>query len=278
MANTVLLLKSLGINDLMGFDFMDAPPAETLIRSLEQLYALGALNDRGELTKLGRRMAEFPIDPMLSKSLIAAETYHCTEQVVSIVSMLSIGNAIFYRPKDKKVQADQARKSFSRPGGDHISLLAVWDSWVETSYSTQWCFENFIQPRSMARAKSIREQLVSLMQRTEVEMISSPDPANTIPIRKAFTAGFFYNTARLQMSGDAYRTIKDQSTVHIHPSSMVFGESPRWIVYFELVMTSKEFMRQVIEIQPDWLLQVAPHYYKPKDIDDDSTKKLPKRK
>jgi pre-mRNA-splicing factor ATP-dependent RNA helicase DHX16 len=81
MTSTVLLLKSLGINDLMSFDFMDAPPAETLIRALEQLYALGALNDRGELTKLGRKMAEFPTDPMLSKTLIAAENYQCTEEV-----------------------------------------------------------------------------------------------------------------------------------------------------------------------------------------------------
>ena len=64
------MLKSLGINDLIHFDFMDPPPAETLIRALEQLYALGALNDEGELTKMGRRMAEFPLDPMLSKCLI----------------------------------------------------------------------------------------------------------------------------------------------------------------------------------------------------------------
>jgi pre-mRNA-splicing factor ATP-dependent RNA helicase DHX16 len=74
--NVVLMLKSLGINDLMGFDFMDPPPPETLLRALEQLYALGALNDRGELTKLGRRMAEFPTDPMLAKMIIAAETFH----------------------------------------------------------------------------------------------------------------------------------------------------------------------------------------------------------
>ncbi len=69
------MLKSLGINDLMNFDFMDPPPTETLFRALEQLYALGALNDRGELTKLGRRMAEFPLDPMLAKMLIASEDY-----------------------------------------------------------------------------------------------------------------------------------------------------------------------------------------------------------
>jgi hypothetical protein len=108
LGNVVLLLKSLGIKDLIHFDFMDPPPAgighiarlsssasqhtlthvvvlnvcaETLIRALEQLYALGALNDRGELTKLGRRMAEFPLDPQLSKMILAAEQYGCTEEV-----------------------------------------------------------------------------------------------------------------------------------------------------------------------------------------------------
>ena len=77
----VLLLKSLGINDLIAFEFLDPPPGETLMRALEMLYALGALNDRGELTKLGRRMAEFPVDPMLSKAIISSEKYSCTDEV-----------------------------------------------------------------------------------------------------------------------------------------------------------------------------------------------------
>lgn len=84
----MLLLKSLGINDLIHFDFMDPPPAETLIRALEQLYALGALNDRGELTKLGRRMAEFPADPMLAKTLLASETYKVRGGVQRVLSDL----------------------------------------------------------------------------------------------------------------------------------------------------------------------------------------------
>lgn len=82
----VLLLKSLGINDLIGFEFLDPPPGETLMRALELLYALGALNDRGELTKLGRRMAEFPVDPMLSKAIISSEKYSCTDEVRSQIS------------------------------------------------------------------------------------------------------------------------------------------------------------------------------------------------
>ena len=73
LGNVVLLLKSLGINDLLHFDFMDPPPHETLVLALEQLYALGALNHLGELTKMGRKMAEFPVDPMLSKMILASE-------------------------------------------------------------------------------------------------------------------------------------------------------------------------------------------------------------
>ncbi len=127
LGNVVLMLKSLGINDLINFDFMDPPPAETLLRALEQLYALGALNDRGELTKLGRRMAEFPLDPMLSKMLVASDKYLCSEEIVTICAMLSVGNSIFYRPKDKQVHADNARMNFHAGNvGDHLALLKVW--------------------------------------------------------------------------------------------------------------------------------------------------------
>ncbi|KAJ3025529.1 UNVERIFIED_CONTAM: putative pre-mRNA-splicing factor ATP-dependent RNA helicase dhx16 [Siphonaria sp. JEL0065] len=282
LGNVVLLLKSLGINDLLNFDFMDAPPVDTLKKALEQLYALGALNAKGELTKLGRRMAEFPTDPMFSKTLIAAEQYQCTEEVVSIIAMLSTGNAIFYKPKSEAVQAEQARKNFFRPGGDHITMLAIWNAWMETNYSIPWCRENYIQHRSMKRARDVRDQLVALMERTEVPLIGNPDSGNTIPIRKAITAGFFYNTARLQRSGDSYRTVKHNQTVMIHPGSSQYvgpnseKEYCKWVLYHELVYTTREFMRQVIEIQSEWLLEVAPHYYKPGELEDEGSKKMPK--
>lgn len=190
----------------------DASAAETLIRALEQLYALGALNDRGELTKLGRRMAEFPVEPMMSKMLIASEQYGVVEEVLSITAMLSVGGALFYRPKDKGMLADNQRKNFWRPGGDHLMLLNVWNEWVDTDFSTQWCFENYIQHRSMNRARDVRDQLEGLMERVEIELIS--DPGNHIGIRKAITAGFFYHTARMGKGGQ-YKTVKHQQTVQV---------------------------------------------------------------
>jgi pre-mRNA-splicing factor ATP-dependent RNA helicase DHX16 len=143
--NAVLTLKALGINDLVHFDFLDPPPHETLVLALEQLYALGALNHRGELTKLGRRMAEFPVDPMMAKMLLASEKYRCSEEISTIAAMLSVNGAIFYRPKDKIIHADAARKNFNVPGGDHLVLLNVYNQWQQSDFSTHWCYENFIQ-------------------------------------------------------------------------------------------------------------------------------------
>lgn len=272
LGNVVLLLKSMGINDLIHFDFMDPPPAETLVRALEQLYALGSLNDRGQLTKLGRKMAEFPVDPMLSKMIIASEKYECSEEILTIASMLTVNNSIFYRPKDKAIHADTARVNFNIPQGDHLTLMNVYNQWKETNYSTLWCFTNFIQHKSMKRARDVRDQLVGLLERVEIELTSAND--DTDKIRKAVTAGFFYHTANLQKSG-SYRTIKSKQSVQIHPTSSLMQTLPRWVMYHELVFTTKEFMRQVIEIQPSWLVEIAPHYYKAKDIEE-TGKKMPK--
>jgi ATP-dependent RNA helicase DHX8/PRP22 len=98
LASTVLSLKAMGINDLLSFDFMDPPPLETMIMAMEQLHALSALDDEGLLTKLGRRMAEFPLEPQLSKMLIMSVELRCAEEALTIVSMLSVQN-VFYRPK-----------------------------------------------------------------------------------------------------------------------------------------------------------------------------------
>ena len=108
--------------------------------------------------------------------------YKCAKEILSICAMLSVNNAVFYRPKDKVVHADTARVNFFRPGGDHLTLLNVYDQWEETAFSTQWCYENFIQHRSMKRARDIRDQLEGLMERVEIEI--STNPGDTVAIRK----------------------------------------------------------------------------------------------
>lgn len=272
LGNAVLLLKALGINDLIHFDFLDPPPTEALIKALEQLYALSALNSKGELTKLGRRMAELPVDPMMGKMLIASEKYKCSEEIVTISAMLSVNGAIFYRPKDKIIHADNARKNFHEKHGDHLTLLKVYNEWANSDYSTQWCYENYIQHRSMKRARDVRDQLANLMDRVEVAMVTSGD---SIAIRKAIASGYFYNIAKLSKGGN-YKTLKSNITVMHHPNSSLFEELPRAIVFHELIFTTKEFMRCTTEIDSKWLLEIAPHYYQAKEVEDSTNKKMPK--
>ena len=296
LASVVLMLKSLGIEDLLHFEFMDAPPADTLIRALELLYALGAVNKAGDLTKLGRRLAELPLAPMLGKAILASETFACSEEILTIVAMLSLQGSLFYRPviKEQRQIADNLHKSFllsCMPGGDALLLLYIYQTWVESNHSAQWCYENYVQFRALNRARAIREQLEALLVRVEVPLLSVQDtPSSTtsmtttgeaagrpplepsVAIRKALTAGFFYNVARLSRSGDSYKNLKTNQLMHIHPSSCLFRQAgsgllpPKWILYHELVFTTKEYMRQNIEIQPEWLVEVAPHYYKDKDL------------
>lgn len=265
------MLKSLGIENLVTFDFLDPPPHEMLMRALEQLYALGALNDKGELTRLGRRMAEFPMDPLLSRTILSSEEYKCVDQVVTICAMLSVGNTVFFRPKDKILHADNAKLNFARPGGDHLALLNVFNQWKDNNYSETWCYDNYVQVRSMRRARDVKEQLAKICERVNIDFkdpnfsLYEDDQASNI--RKCFVSGFFYNAARLGKNG-LYRTVKNAHTVMIHPSSLLFKVQPEWVVYHELVLTTKEFMRNVIAIEPDWLIEIAPHLYKESDIRD----------
>ncbi|XP_072029545.1 ATP-dependent RNA helicase DHX8-like [Amphiura filiformis] len=258
LASTLLSLKAMGINDLLSFDFMDAPPTETLITAMEQLHSLSALDDEGLLTRLGRRMAEFPLEPMLCKVLIMSVHLGCSEEILTIVSMLSVQN-VFYRPKDKQAIADQRKAKFHQAEGDHLTLLAVYNSWKNNKFSNPWCFENFVQARTLRRAQDVRKQLLGIMDRHKLDVVTCGK--NTARVQKAICSGFFRNAAKKDPQ-EGYRTLVDSQVVYVHPSSALFNRQPDWVIYHELVMTTKEYMREVTTIDPKWLVEYAGSFFR----------------
>ncbi|CAN6831704.1 unnamed protein product, partial [Brassica oleracea] len=255
---TTLTMKAMGINDLLSFDFMDPPQPQALISAMEQLYSLGALDEEGLLTKLGRKMAEFPLEPPLSKMLLASVDLGCSDEILTMIAMIQTGN-IFYRPRDKQAQADQKRAKFFQPEGDHLTLLAVYEAWKANNFSGQWCFDNFIQSRSLRRAQDVRKQLLSIMDKYKLDVVSAGK--NFTRIRKAITAGFFFHGARKDPQ-EGYRTLVENQPVYIHPGSALFQRQPDWVIYHDLVMTTKEYMREVTVIDPKWLVELAPRFFK----------------
>lgn len=258
LSETVLQLKAMGINDLINFDFMDAPPAEALLMALEQLHSLGALDDEGLLTRLGRRMAEFPLEPRLCKVLLQSVQLGCSEEALTVVSMLSVQN-VFYRPKDKQALADSKKAKFNQPEGDHLTLLAVYNAWKNNKLSTAWCYENFVQVRTLKRTQDVRKQLLGIMDRHRLDVISCGQ--NTAKLQKAICSGFFRNASKKDPQ-EGYRTLVDGQVVYIHPSSALFHQQPEWVIYHEIVLTTKEYMREVTTIDPRWLVDFAPTFFR----------------
>lgn len=219
LANTVLLLKSLGVKDLLEFDFMDPPPQDTITTSLFDLWALGALDNVGELTKLGKTMANFPMEPSLSKLIITAVDDGCSEEMLTIVSMLSVPS-IYYRPKERQEQSDAAHEKFFVPESDHLTLLHVYSQWRVNGYSDRWCIQHFLQPKALRRAKEIRQQLADIMKFQKMELNSCGTDWDVI--RRSICAGYYHQAAKVKGIGE-YINLRTSVTIQLHPTSSLYG-------------------------------------------------------
>lgn len=271
LTGVVLLLLSLGVNDLLHFDFMDPPSTDSIIKSLELLYSLGALNSKGQLTKTGRLMVLFPLDAMFSKSLITSLKLGVLEDALSILSMLSESGNLFYRPKEKREQADKTREAFFHESGDHLTLLNIYETWVSSGYSVQWCEDNFVQYKTLKRVRDIRTQLSSLCLKVGFDtssMVEGKSDKSEVILR-ALVSGFFPNVVRLSKMGDCYRKLKRNQPLFLHPSSAMHKVKPppKLLMYHELVLTSREFMRNVTKVKPEWIKEFGLHYFNKKDLE-----------
>ncbi|XP_047090438.1 probable pre-mRNA-splicing factor ATP-dependent RNA helicase DEAH3 isoform X1 [Lolium rigidum] len=260
LANTVLTLKKLGIDDLVHFDFMDPPAPETLMRALEVLNYLGALDDEGNLTPLGEMMSEFPLDPQMSKMLVISPKYNCSNEILSISAMLSVPNC-FLRPREAQKAADEAKARFGHIDGDHLTLLNVYHAYKQNNEDPTWCYENFVNARAMKSADNVRQQLVRIMTRFNLKMCSTDFNSREyyVNIRKAMLSGYFMQVAHLERTGH-YLTVKDNQVVHLHPSNCM-DHKPEWVIYNEYVLTTRNFIRTVTDIRGEWLVDIAPQYY-----------------
>lgn len=276
LANTVLELKKLGIDNLVTFDYMDPPAPETVMRALELLNYLGAFDDHGNLTPLGEVMAEFPLDPQLAKMLIVSPEFKCSNEILSVAAMLSVPN-VFVRPSQssQRQAADAARAEFAHPDGDHLTLLNVYHAYKtycqDMKTGSDWCWENYLSHRALIQADNVRQQLQRTMERFDLSLVSLPfeDKRYYSNIRQAIACGFFMQVAHKSAGGGgrgAYTTIKDNQIVTPHPSTTL-DHMPEFVVYHEFVLTSRNFIRTVTEVRPEWLLEFAPAYYDPRTFE-----------
>lgn len=275
LGNVVLHLKKLGIDDLVHFDFMDAPAPETMMRALELLNYLGAIDDEGDLTGFGDMMSSFPLDPESAVALIKSVDYNVASEVLTIVSMLSTAQNCFLFPKSgpmkrnrrgDRIGNDSPKKPFQNAQSDHIMFMNVYNSFIENGGTGNdgnlWCRENSLNYRALRNADNVRSQLERIMRKRglSVESKYMNDKLLSENVRKTFLCGFFMQVAYQTGKRMNYMIVKDEERVRLHPSSGLKGES-RWLMYHEYVMTQRNFIRTCSEVDPKWLVTIAPHYF-----------------
>jgi pre-mRNA-splicing factor ATP-dependent RNA helicase DHX15/PRP43 len=209
LGSTILQLKKVGIDDLVHFDFMDAPAPETMMRALELLNYLGSLDDDGNLTPFGIAMSDFPLGPEFAKAIMMSHDYNVCDEVLTIVAMLNVPNP-FLRPNNDRKNADDAKAQFEHEDGDHLTLLNAYMAYKENEHDSKWAFDNYLNVRSLKQADNVRVQLERYLYRyrPKPEPVKMDDKAFYSNICKALCSGFFMQVAYNRKSSK-YSTIKD---------------------------------------------------------------------
>ncbi|EPS65693.1 hypothetical protein M569_09084, partial [Genlisea aurea] len=273
LSNVILQLKALGVDDLLGFDFIEKPDRMAIIKSMELLFLLGALTEDGKLSDpVGREMAKLPLDPIYSKALIVASQFSCLEEMLIVIAMLSV-ESIFYTPREKLAESRIVLRNFSSPEGDHLTLLNVFrasNEFLEKSKLAagsdekaekklrKWCKDNFINGRSLKHARNVHSQIHTTIEQMGLRVTSCGD--DMLPVRRCLAASFFLNAALKQPDG-SYRALSSGLIVQIHPSSVLFRTKPECIVFNELVRTNHNYVRNVSVIDYLWLAELAQQCY-----------------
>ncbi|KAL6983323.1 Pre-mRNA-splicing factor ATP-dependent RNA helicase DEAH10, partial [Sarracenia purpurea var. burkii] len=272
LSNVILQLKALGVDDIIGFDFMEKPSREAVVKSLELLVLLGALTEEYKLSDpVGHQMARLPLDPTYSKALILASQFNCLEEMLITVAMLST-ESIFYTPREKLEEARTAAKCFSSLEGDHQTLVKVYrtsEEFLEKSKMgnnrekteknhRKWCKENFINSRSLRHARDIHRQIRENVEHMGLCVASCGE--EMLPFRRCLAAAFFLNAALKQPDG-TYRVLSSGQVVQIHPSSVLYRSKPDCVIFDEVIRTTHNYMRNVTRIDYLWLPELAPQYY-----------------
>lgn len=292
----VLMLKRLGVDDILNWFWLENPGRSALIAALQQLYALNALSDSGKITDLGEQMAVLPVTPHLGAVLIQASKFGVLSTVMDIVACLSVDNLILTPPSEQRDVINAKRRETCTLGdryGDLVMLKELFNIYNDISSSDErkiWCKSLAVSYKGFKNVLRIRKQISQYMdsmdgRKNEKERhsgvedenkskdddttSSSDDDSNedeiepSVPLNyelvlKSFLKGFITNTA-IGMPDRSYRTVTSGDTISIHPSSLLFGKKIDAVMYIEHVYTMKGYARNVSAIKTDWLSEMAPH-------------------
>ncbi|BGP51912.1 Salivary acidic proline-rich phosphoprotein 1/2 [Rhodotorula kratochvilovae] len=259
----LLHLLAAGQDDVFSFHFMDRPDKESILFALMTLHGLDALDKQGRITKLGRQMAQLPLDPVYARVLLSSFAEGCPCEIVDLVALLGSKDQLLINTAATREQANAARQKFVHRRGDHLQLLNIlraFEELTERDERKMWCRDNFVSYKAMLSVLDSRKQLRERVERLELGDWRQSVGDEDEPVLNALVGGLFANTALRQEDG-TYRHTLTKQVVAIHPSSTMHNKKAPAILYDELVLTTKTYARGVSSIEPSQIRLKAPSMF-----------------
>lgn len=277
IAQVILTMLATGIRDIVNFPFLDRPPKGQMISAVEDLYYLGAINMKGELTEDGHKISLIPLSPQLSKALITSGRYKCGYQMAMIVAILSEQGRVFYKPDKERRKADEKHIKYTSKSGDHITYLNVFEDYMKINRKNRdtYCHTNYLNKKFLDRTEKSFNQLLSLMKELEIpvnDLKYSSQKQRESTIIQALLSGLFRQIAMQEPYSTKFGFLFSPRSANIHPSSTLKDPS-QWIMYSDYIFTRGDFLVNVSNIDPKWALDAAPDYFQPDSFDDSAMKR-----
>ena len=267
LAAVVLRMKALQLGEIGSFPFLDSPQPKALADGVALLGELGALDESGELTAVGRQMARLPLDPRIARMLIAAHAFGCLREVLIIASALSVQDPR-ERPLEQQQAADEMHRRFADEHSDFLAWVKLWDHVQEGGepgaesrrQRDRRLAREFLHPLRLREWADVHAQL----QQSLAELHLKPLPfagsqdALYAAVHQALLSGLLGNIGTCPGDSKQYHGTHDTRFV-IHPSSALARKTPRWIMAAEVVDTTRLFARTVARIDPGWIETLGAH-------------------
>ncbi|PRT52629.1 putative ATP-dependent RNA helicase DHR2 [Wickerhamiella sorbophila] len=270
VSGPVLTLKNAGVDNVYEFPWIQTPNQRSVANALLQLYALGALDSAGKITKFGSKMSVLPVDPALAAVLVHAvdQEVHVRDAVIDIAACLNVPDLLLTPPVAKQGEVAEARAELfpaAAQYGDLILVKQIYDAYESLVASgagrrdvRDWCARIAVSPRAMQSVNQIRAQLRRYLRLTRERDQADEDTIDYELIIKSFLRGYPTNTA-VGLADRRYQSTVNNQPINIHPSSSLFGRRSAAIMYLEYVFTTKAYARVVSPVELDWLREVAPN-------------------
>lgn len=279
LASVILSMLALKLGHIDNFPFVDPPDSRFVKDGYRLLFELGAVDGQQRLSELGRKLAKLPVDPRLARMVLAGAERGSLRDVLIVVSALAIQDPRD-RPADKRQAADQAHQRWHDPDSDFVALLNLWHG-IENAREAfsgnqlrRWCRDHFINYLRMREWHDTFRQLRQLLRDMDID-VPAPLPKDADEseeqarqtrrktsgkLHQALLTGLLSNVGTL-LENREYLGARNRKFM-IHPGSGLAKKTPKWLMAFELIETTKLFARTVAKIDPQWIEPQAQHLVK----------------